>query len=84
MKKNLSELKKTSPQWRIEQNRTEQNDGIPFQCSHKLRLKVNKPRVKARKFTVRLQLQVKGKQSKKKKNFLKRYDVSKFLCYVSK
>ena len=58
---------------------------MEWQCNwfHNLQLKVNKQRVKARKFSVPLQLQVKGKL-KGKKNFLKRYDVSKFLCYVSK
>ena len=41
--------------------------------SHKLRFKVSKPRVKARNFSVRLQLRV-SESKKNKKNFLRRYD----------
>ena len=51
-KQNLSELEELT----VMENRIEQNDKIPMQWSFKLQLKVNKPHVKTRKFSVRLQL----------------------------
>ena len=58
-KQNLPELEElTAIENRIEYNyRIEQNDGTPMQQSHKLRQKVNKPDVNARKFSLCLQLQ---------------------------